>query len=356
MWELVAEGQPYLFWYKGTAGCLGSGSFGTVDCGYDFQQKKWVAIKRLKRGVKITHDPRTQSFVRTEIINHSQLVHPHIIFLYKVILTPEDLCIVMELGNGRTLLDVVRAHKVLDEDYARWFFQQLIAAVDFCHEKGICNRDVKLENLVLHYNSGSKDERPLLKLADFGYSKRSIFHSSPNLRVGTFEYMAPEVISCTTPQQRFDGRAVDIWSCGVVLYLMLFGAFPFGDRGDGGPAAMKRLMKNITSANFVIPPNKISPGCEELLRGILRVDTRQRWTAQSIFGHPWFTKGLPEGYWQMNKLQPRSYGFQSEEEIAALVKMAAVPAGGAEAPAPVAAKACRMEGRINGAVAGSMAV
>ena len=97
----------------------------------------------------------------------------------------------MEYANGGDSFEYVRKKGGLGESEARWFFQQLVVALDYCHRKGVINRDVKLENTLIHWA-----RKPLLKICDFGYSKDMKYQSAPASRVGTPAYLAPEVRSC----------------------------------------------------------------------------------------------------------------------------------------------------------------
>ncbi|KAM0066987.1 putative protein kinase CAMK-OST1L family [Helianthus debilis subsp. tardiflorus] len=106
---------------------------------------------------------------------------------------------------------------------ARYFFQQLISGVHYCHFMQICHRDLKLENTLL---DGSP--KPRLKICNFGYSKSSLLHSRPKSAVGTPAYIAPEVVS----REEYDGKTTDVWSCGVTLYVMLVGVYPFEEQED----------------------------------------------------------------------------------------------------------------------------
>lgn len=108
----------------------------------------------------------------------------------QVFLTDHYLGIAMEYANGGDSFEYVRKKGGLHENEARWFFQQLIVALDYCHRKGVINRDVKLENTLIHWA-----RKPLLKICDFGYSKDMKYQSAPASRVGTPAYLAPEVIS-----------------------------------------------------------------------------------------------------------------------------------------------------------------
>jgi serine/threonine protein kinase len=141
---------------------LGTGAFGSVHLIKCIHDNKLMALKRLK----MRH---VNKYLVAEIVNHSQLRHPHIIQFEMVFLSAGHVNIAMEYANGGTLFDHVRALKCLKESQARWFFQQLVLAVEFCHRKGTAVRDIKLENCLLHHEPGVP--WPLLKICDFGYSK-----------------------------------------------------------------------------------------------------------------------------------------------------------------------------------------
>ncbi|MQL79398.1 hypothetical protein Taro_011826 [Colocasia esculenta] len=141
---------------------------------------------------------------------------------------------------------------------ARYFFQQLICGVSYCHHLQICHRDLKLENTLL---DGSP--APRLKICDFGYSKSSLLHSRPKSTVGTPAYIAPEVLS----RREYDGKLADVWSCGVTLYVMLVGAYPFEDQND--PKNFRKTINRIMSVQYRIPEYvHISNDCRELLQRI----------------------------------------------------------------------------------------
>lgn len=96
-----------------------------------------------------------------------KLRHPHVIEFRRIFSLPGKLAIVMEYADGGNLFDFVRQKKRLEESLARWFFQQLMIAMDYCHRKGVASRDIKLENILLSQG----ELLPILKLCDFGYSK-----------------------------------------------------------------------------------------------------------------------------------------------------------------------------------------
>lgn len=219
-----------------------------------------------------------------EIINHRQLSgHPNIIRFNEVFLTSTHLGIAMEYASGGELFDrIVKAGR-FSEDEARYFFQQLISGVEWCHREGVCHRDLKLENTLL-------DGRPAprLKICDFGYSKSAIFDSQPKSTVGTPAYIAPEVLS----RKQYTGEIADVWSCGVTLYVMLVGAYPFEDAND--PRNFRKTIQRIMSVKYSFPVNlPLSAECHDLMSKIFVANPAKRISLSGIKQHPWFTKNLP---------------------------------------------------------------
>ncbi|KAL1346318.1 hypothetical protein AAHE18_08G181500 [Arachis hypogaea] len=140
---------------------IGSGNFGIARLMQDKQTKELVAVKYIERGDKI------DEHVKREIINHRSLRHPNIVRFKEVILTPTHLAIVMEYASGGELFERICNAGRFSEDEARFFFQQFICGVSYCHAMQVCHRDLKLENTLL---DGSP--APRLKICDFGYSKK----------------------------------------------------------------------------------------------------------------------------------------------------------------------------------------
>ncbi|KAF2581107.1 hypothetical protein F2Q68_00004026, partial [Brassica cretica] len=204
---------------------------------------------------------------------------------------------------------------------ARYFFQQLICGVDYCHSLQICHRDLKLENTLL---DGSP--APLLKICDFGYSKSSLLHSRPKSTVGTPAYIAPEVLS----RREYDGKNADVWSCGVTLYVMLVGGYPFEDPDD--PRNFRKTIQRIMAVQYKIPDYvHISQECKHLLSRIFVTNPAKRITLKEIKKHPWFLKNLPKeltdsaqaAYYKRDN---PSFSLQSVEDIMKIVGEARNPA------------------------------
>ncbi|KAI4367420.1 hypothetical protein MLD38_023159 [Melastoma candidum] len=291
---------------------IGSGNFGVARLMRNKQTKELVAMKYIERGQKIDEN------VAREIINHRSLCHPNIIRFKEVILTPTHLAIVMEYAAGGELFERICNAGRFSEDEARYFFQQLISGVNFCHSMQICHRDLKLENTLL---DGSP--APRLKICDFGYSKSSLLHSRPKSTVGTPAYIAPEVLS----RREYDGKLADVWSCGVTLYVMLVGAYPFEDQED--PKNFRKTINVTNHGRSVQNPEyvHISQDCRHLLSRIFVANPLRRITIREIKGHPWFLKNLPRELTEAaqakyyRKENP-CFSLQSIEEIMKIVEEA----------------------------------
>ncbi|KAG8068542.1 hypothetical protein GUJ93_ZPchr0005g15086 [Zizania palustris] len=225
----------------------------------------------------------------------------------------------MEYAAGGELFDRIIDRGRFSEDEARYFFQQLICGVSYCHHMKICHRDLKLENVLLDGSSA-----PHLKICDFGYSKSSILHSRPKSAVGTPAYIAPELLYL----QEYDGKIADVWSCGVTLYVMLVGAYPFEDRDD--PNNITRTVKLIKAIQYEFPEQVyISADCRQLISRIFVSDPLKRITMQEIKSHPWFLKNLPRElteeaqsvYYTKNDNSP-AFSDQTRRETMAIIQEA----------------------------------
>eukprot|EP01026_Neomeris_dumetosa_P014067 TRINITY_DN1502_c0_g1_i1.p1 TRINITY_DN1502_c0_g1~~TRINITY_DN1502_c0_g1_i1.p1 ORF type:complete len:458 (-),score=36.87 TRINITY_DN1502_c0_g1_i1:1209-2378(-) len=244
-------------------------------------------------------------YLKREVLNHRQLVHPHIVSLNQVLLSQNHLCMVMEFVDGQDLHTYVKKNGPLSEDTARWFFQQQILGLDYCHRMGIVNRDLKLENCLI--SQPDYMTKPILKLCDFGFSKMPDQQSNPKSRVGTLQYMAPEVIRSAvfSQPQAYDGYAADVWSCGTMLYAMLFRKFPFQSTKNAiqqfdKQQLQEEIFHQILEAELVIPDN-ISSDCQHLLTQMMDRNPNTRISVSEVMRHPWFIKGLPKGFLSFNQ-------------------------------------------------------
>ncbi|CAL2235545.1 unnamed protein product [Prunus armeniaca] len=181
----------------------------------------------------------------------------------------------------------------------------------------ICHRDLKLENTLLDGSTA-----PRVKICDFGHSK-SVLHSQPKSAVGTPAYIAPEVLS----KSNYDGKISDVWSCGVTLYVMIVGSYPFEDPEE--PINFKKTIERILSVHYSIPDFiRVSKECRHLLSLIFVANPEKRITVPEIESHPWFVKNLPielmerVGSWQCKDANNPS---QSVEEVLSIIQQARNP-------------------------------
>ncbi|XP_041427314.1 serine/threonine-protein kinase SIK3 isoform X2 [Xenopus laevis] len=201
------------------------------------------------------------------------LCHPHIIRLYQVMETERMIYLVTEYASGGEIFDHLVAHGRMAEKEARKKFKQIVAAVHFCHCRNIVHRDLKAENLLLDANLN-------IKIADFGFSNRFTPGQLLKTWCGSPPYAAPELFE----GKEYDGPKVDIWSLGVVLYVLVCGALPF----DG--STLQNLRARVLSGKFRIP-FFMSTECEHLIRHMLVLEPSKRLSMEQICKHKWMCQG-----------------------------------------------------------------
>ncbi|KAK1749958.1 putative serine/threonine protein kinase [Echria macrotheca] len=251
---------------------LGEGSFGKVKLAVHRSTGQKVALKIIPRKKLISRD--MQGRVEREIEYLQLLRHPHIIKLFTVIKTSNEIIMVLEYAGGE-LFDYIVQNGKMKEAEARRFFQQMLCAVEYCHRHKIVHRDLKPENLLL-------DENLNVKVADFGLSNIMSDGNFLKTSCGSPNYAAPEVIG----GKLYAGPEVDVWSCGVILYVLLVGRLPFDDEH------IPSLFAKIARGSYIIP-QWMGPGASSLIRKMLVVNPVQRATIEEIRQDPWFLKDLP---------------------------------------------------------------
>ncbi|KAM6234476.1 serine/threonine-protein kinase SIK2 isoform 3-T3 [Spheniscus humboldti] len=253
-------------------GTLGKGNFAVVKLARHRITRSEVAIKIID---KSQLDAVNLEKIYREVQIMKMLDHPHIIKLYQVMETKSMLYLVTEFAKNGEIFDYLASHGRLSESEARRKFWQILSAVEYCHGRKIVHRDLKAENLLLDNNMN-------IKIADFGFG--NFYKSGEPLTTwcGSPPYAAPEVFE----GQQYEGPQLDIWSMGVVLYVLVCGALPFD-----GPT-LPILRQRVLEGRFRIP-YFMSEECEHLIRKMLVLDPSKRLTIAQIKEHKWMLIEVP---------------------------------------------------------------
>ncbi|XP_053086259.1 serine/threonine-protein kinase SIK2a isoform X4 [Pangasianodon hypophthalmus] len=258
---------------------LGKGNFAVVKLARHRITKSEVAIKIID---KTQLDAANLEKIYREVEIMKLLDHPHIIKLYQVMETKNMLYLVTEYAKNGEIFDYLANHGRLSEAEARRKFWQILSAVEYCHERSIVHRDLKAENLLLDANMN-------IKIADFGFG--NFFQPGQPLATwcGSPPYAAPEVFE----GQKYEGPQLDIWSMGVVLYVLVCGALPFD-----GPS-LPVLRQRVLEGRFRIP-YFMTEDCEHLIRRMLVLDPAKRLALSQIRQHRWMVQEVPSPKPQLN--------------------------------------------------------
>ncbi|GJN10893.1 hypothetical protein PR202_ga29034 [Eleusine coracana subsp. coracana] len=248
---------------------LGEGHFGKVKLARHSETGHPFAIKILDRHRILAMKIDEQ--IKREIATLKLLKHPNVVRLFEVSASKTNIYIVLEYVNGGELFDKIALKGKLSEKAGRKLFQQLMDAVSYCHEKGVYHRDLKPENVLV-------DAKGNIKVSDFGLSalpqnqwkEDGLLHTT----CGSPNYIAPEVLL----NRGYDGSMSDIWSCGVILYVMLTGNLPFDD---------ENVVALYQKGNAHIP-KWLSPGAQDILQKILDPNPITRIDVDGIMAHDWF--------------------------------------------------------------------
>ena len=251
---------------------IGEGAFGFVRVAQQRLSRELIAVKTFEK-VRL-RDSSSRRRLENEIRVLQRIRHPNIVRLYEVFESPKRIHLCMEHVSHGTLHRHLTQHKRLPEVEVRRLVRQLVGALSYLHARSIAHRDIKLENVLL-------DEWCNVRLIDFGFA----ILSRGKLRVpcGSPAYTAPEILLA----HEYDGQLADVWSLGVLIYVMLAGRFPFQG------ATRAELSRNVLRGSFA-SPSGISREPESLLRRVLVLDPHQRYTVDNVRTHPWMHRRASE--------------------------------------------------------------
>lgn len=288
---------------------LGSGMSGSVHQYMHRITKSPVAIKSVrKRGLH----PGLCDDMKQEIQLLAQLDHPNIVKILEAFDSDSAVTLVMEVCTGGELYDNLVNSKTgnYNQGVAAKVFKQMVEAVGYCHKMGVAHRDLKLENFIFE----TREPNSPIKLIDFGLSKKYSAGGVQRMKslVGTAYYMAPEVLN---PTEEY-GNKCDVWSLGVILFMMLTGAPPFDGDTD------YEIMENIKSHDIGFDNNDwIAPGmadAKKLILNMLKVDQSKRYSCDEVLASKWMqtnTKDTGEHEAISDKVVKSFYRYGNMEKL-----------------------------------------
>ncbi|CAD8045510.1 unnamed protein product [Paramecium primaurelia] len=273
---------------------LGTGSFGTVNLVQNIKSQQLYAIKSIQQCNIQT--PYEQEGVEREIKVHLKCRHPNIVNLYDSFIEHGNVYMVLEYAENGNLYNYVQRRKKLEEKEACKYFIQTCKALQYLHEMNVFHRDIKPENLLLDNNND-------IKLCDFGWCAENI-HLKRKTFCGTYEYMAPEIVS----DLPYDYK-IDIWSVGVLLYELLHGYAPFKGK------EYKEIAQNIKNG-LIRYSSTISQDAQELIKNILQKDPQLRISFKDIYQSAFVQRCFPQQQGQLKiSMSPKSSSSIDQNSI-----------------------------------------
>jgi MAP/microtubule affinity-regulating kinase len=247
---------------------FGEGSTCVVAEAFDKQTGESYAVKIIN--LKDKHCSRLSSAVEREIRLLKTFDHPNIIKLIEVVHENGIVFVVMEYCEGGTLLDFILSDKLKSLSEVKRLFHQITKAISYLHNLGIAHGDIKPDNIVLTSDGNAK-------LIDFGYCKESLLGFDDD-KSGTVKYAPPEFLRSGA----YNTRKADIWSLGILLFVMATGRFPYGSSDDS-------VVRRLVLSGRLAHPEQIGSELKELYEVLTRLAPRQRPTADSIVKSPFLT-------------------------------------------------------------------
>jgi len=259
---------------------LGTGAYSVVRAAIRLGDKKKVAVKIVTKSRLKKADGEA---LRHEVEVLQSLQHENIVALFDVFDEPQEMLLVLEYIDGGELFDRIVAKTYYNEKEARDLVSLLLRTVEHCHDKNIVHRDLKPENLLLVSKAQDSD----IKLADFGFAARvKPGEESLTTACGTPGYVAPEILN-KAPH----GKPADMWSIGVIMYILMGGYPPFHDENK------KKLYALIKNADYEFHADywgNVSDEAKDLISKLLTLDTKKRFTVKQALQHSWITRADSE--------------------------------------------------------------
>ncbi|RMZ80811.1 hypothetical protein DV737_g2804, partial [Chaetothyriales sp. CBS 132003] len=275
---------------------IGSGTYACIKKGAPKREPSPIfAVKFINKDYAQRYGRIKQKQLQMEVTLHKYIgEHQNIIQFYDSGEDPSWMWIAMELAEGGDLFDKVEADAGLTEDIAHAYFTQLVNAVGYMHSKGVGHRDIKPENVLLDLDGN-------LKLADFGMATLFEYNGkrkSAVTRCGSPPYVAPEVLTLGSHDKStavgYDADRADIWSCGIVLFVLLAGNTPWSKPEEGRDECGRPNEYSEYISTNGRPEDELwqaLPGeVLSLLRAMLKPDPKTRFSLADVRRHPWFTR------------------------------------------------------------------
>jgi len=273
--ETSASGKSFNELYR-LGKTLGEGAFSVVKEGSQKQSGQSYAIKIVTKS-KLTQEDEVA--LKDEIGVLKELKHPHIIRLYDVFDEAQYYYLVTERMMGGELFDRIVAKSFYNEKEARDVCKILFEAMNYCHSRKVAHRDLKPENLLLLSESNDSE----IKIADFGFAKKCPTSKCLTTQCGTPGYVAPEILEGV----QYDTKA-DMWSLGVITYILLGGYPPFIEQNQ------RDLFRKIRKGQYEFHVEywgQVSQEAKDLISSMLTVDPEERISAEQALRNPWITAG-----------------------------------------------------------------